>query len=303
MNQTNVPRGILTHTQPVLTRLTEALPEMTPEVAKAASHVLENPTEVGLSSIRELADAAGVKPNTYMRMARHLGFDGYEEFRKPFREALRRGQEDFPDRARWLQSMAQGGELQSLMSESAIAAIGNIEALYGNTQVDALKAAADAIVEARRTYVLGVGIAHSVAESFAYLADMALPSVSAIPRTGSTPVDSLLQAGERDVLLAMTFKPWRTEVVEAVNLAAEQGVTIIALSDSYAAPIMAPAAHRFLVPVDSPQFFTSVVALSAFMETLMSFVIADAPPQVVANIERFHARRHQHGIYMSEETP
>ena len=38
------------------------------------------------------------------------------------------------------------------------------------------------------------------------------------------------------MLIAMTFKPYRREVVEAVAVAREQGVAVIGISDSPAAP-------------------------------------------------------------------
>lgn len=301
MNEINVPENGSPAPSDLLERLAAELGNLTPELRKAAAYVLENPNDVGVSSIREIAGAANVKPNTFVRMARSLGYDGYEEFRRPFREEIRAGRDSFPDRARWLQSLSRGGRLDGLYAEMAAASIANIEGLFSGADASMLKKAADEIVGGRATYVLGVGIANAIARNFAYLAGMAVDTVRAIPRDGSLPVDGLVRAGAGDVLVAMTFKPYRREVVEAVNVAVEQGVTVIAISDSLAAPIMAEAAHRFVVPMDTPQFFTSTVALSAFLETLMAFVIADADPQVIANIEQFHTRRHALGIYTSAE--
>ena len=48
---------------------------------------------------------------------------------------------------------------------------------------------------------------------------MALENIVALPRDGSEPVDGLLRAGPGDCLIAMTFKPYRREVVEAVEAA------------------------------------------------------------------------------------
>ncbi len=93
MNGTNV-------SSTVLTRLAEEYGDLTPEAQKAAKYVLENPRDIGVSTVRELAVAANVKPNTVVRMARQVGFEGYEDFREPFRDAIRRGRVDFPDRAR-----------------------------------------------------------------------------------------------------------------------------------------------------------------------------------------------------------
>ena len=39
----------------------------------------------------EIAAEAKVKPNTLVRMARQIGFEGYDDFREPFREAIRSG--------------------------------------------------------------------------------------------------------------------------------------------------------------------------------------------------------------------
>ena len=94
----------------VLDRLADELSKLTPEARKAATYVLENPRDVGVSTVREIAEAANVKPNTVVRMARQVGFDGYEDFREPFREAIRRGATDFPDRARWLLDVRKSGD-------------------------------------------------------------------------------------------------------------------------------------------------------------------------------------------------
>ncbi len=297
MKQTNVPDSQLPASQLVLQELAEQLPNLTPELRKAAAYVLESPSDVGISSIREISEAAQVKPNTFMRMARSCGFDGYEDFRAPFREEIRRGGLNFQDRARWLQSLSKGGKHGKLYGELAASAIANIEKTFAASDATSVKAAADAIVSARRAYVLGVGINHALAHSFAYLADMALDNVRAIPRNGSLAIDDIARAGPEDVLLAMTFKPYRAEVVEAVDYARAQGVTVIGISDSPASPIVAGSEHGFVVQTETPQFFTSTFATGALLEALMAFVIADASPDVIAKIEQFHERRHALGIY------
>ena len=281
----------------VLARLLESLPSLSPQLRKAARYVLDHPREIGVSSISQLAEAAGVKPNTLVRMARAVGYDGYEGFREPFRELIKAGRHDFPDRARWLQSIARGGRHGELLTEMARDTLSNVEALYEGVTAEGVKAAADRIVAARATYVLGVGVAHAVARNFAYLAGMALETVVAIPKDGSLPVDDLVRAGPPDVLAVMTFEPYRTEVVQAVETARDQGVSIIAITDSLASPIAHDVAQVFCVPTVTAQFFTSTVALSALFETLMAFVVADASDEVVASIERFHRRRHEIGVY------
>ena len=99
----------------------------------------------------------------------------------------------------------------------------------------------------------------------------------------------------------MTSRPYRTEVVKAVEIAREQGMTIIALSDSPASPILRGADHGFVVSVDTPQFFPSSIGTIALLETLLSFVVAVASEEIVERVETFHKRRHQLGMYYAED--
>jgi len=167
MNDTIVPKNIQSAAQApahasameeILAALTAELDTLTPELRKAASYVLENPNDVSVSSIREIAGAARVKPNTLVRMARNFGFEGYEDFREPFREEIRQGRASFPDRARWLQSLSKGGRLGPLYADMVSSAIRNIEDTFSGINVEQLKEAAEAIWHSRQTFTLGVGV-------------------------------------------------------------------------------------------------------------------------------------------------
>ncbi|WP_209506676.1 MULTISPECIES: MurR/RpiR family transcriptional regulator [unclassified Ruegeria] len=293
MNETNV-------SSTVLDRLTEEWDALTPEAQKAARYVLENPTDVGVSTVREIAEAAKVKPNTFVRMARQVGFEGYEDFREPFRDAIRKGRVSFPDRARWLQDIGKSGELGGLYADMIGAAIRNIEETFAGIDATRLKSAAEVIWNSRQIFTLGVGVNNSNARNFTYLASTGMKQFHAIPRPGSTPVDDLAWADEQDVLIAITCHPYRTEVIEAVKLARQQGLTVIGISDSPASPVIRNAHHGFVVAADTPQFFPSSVSTIALLETLLSFVIAVSSDEIVERVERFHRRRHQLGIYAEE---
>ena len=136
-------------------------------------------------------------------------------------------------------------DLGGLYADMVHDVLANIEDTFADISTDDLKAAADAIWSSRTVFTLGVGVNNSVARNFTYLASTGMTQFHAIPRPGSTPVDDLAWADKRDVLIAMTCKPYRVEVVEAVKIAREQGMTIIALSDSPASPIIRDADHGF----------------------------------------------------------
>lgn len=280
----------------VLARLSGALPELSPQLARAAQYLLDNPAEIAVSTTREIADAADVTANSVVRLARATGFDGFDDLREPFRRQVADATLSFPDRARFLQSINHGGQHGNLLADMAAAALSNVEALFAALDIDELKAAADLIAGARVANILGVGTAQPLADNFAYVAGMALDHVRSIPGTGLS-IDHAARFEAGDVLLAMTFSPYRVEIVKAVEMAHSRGVRIIAISDSLAAPIMPDASHRFVVPNDSPLPFSSNVASTALLETLLAFVVADAEVDVVTAIDTFHANRRAAGIY------
>ena len=284
----------------ILERLKGEIDQLTPQTAKAATYVLENPSEVGLSTIRELAEAAHVTPQTILRMAKQVGFDGYEDFRSPFRKALKEGTATFPDRARWLQSIKAEGDLGGLYSEMLSYALSNIEETFADISAQQLEESATTIWNARRVYTMGVGVNHANASNFTYLASTGMTEFYAIPKQGSNATDDIAWADEKDVLIAITCKPYRAEVIEVVEQAREQGMKIVAISDSPASPIIRAATHGFVIRAETPQFFPSSVSTIALLETLLSFVIAVASPEIVTRVDRFHARRHKIGLYKED---
>ncbi len=293
MNSTNVSSSILT-------RLSEAWEGLTPEAQKAARYVLENPADVGVSTVREIAEAASVTPNTVVRMARQVGFEGYEDFREPFREAIRRGTVSFPDRARWLQDIARQGALGGLYADMVGGAIRNLEDTFAAISAEDMRAAAQDIWTSYQVFTLGVGVNHANARNFSYLASTGMVRFHSIPRAGNSATDDLAFAGKDDVLIAITLRPYRREVVEAVQVARAQGLTIIGISDSRASPIIRGSDHGFVVAADTPQFFPSSVATIALLETLLSFVVAVSSEEIVERVARFHSRRHDLGIYTDD---
>ena len=286
-------KGLISH-------LGARMDTLSPQLRIAARYVMDNPQDVSISSVRMLSDNANVKPNSFVRLARELGFDGYDEFREIFRTQIRKKAGDFPDRVRWLQSIQKKGALSSLYATMVSDALGNIEQTFAGIDETELEAAASAIWQARKIYILGVGVNHTNASNFAYLAATGMNDFVAIPRPASTAIDDLSRANDQDLLIAITQAPYRQEVLRATQFAHSQGMKIIALSDSQSSPVMAQADYGFITHIDTSQFFPSSVSIIALLETLLSFVIAGASDEIVNRVEAFHQKRHDFGYYFDD---
>ena len=286
----------------VIAALTEAFPDMPPALQAAARQIIEHPREVGVQSMRALAAKTSVHPNAFVRLARQIGFEGYEEMRERFRDfVVADDLGGFRDRARWLQEMAAQGGASAILGEMASAIADNLERGFRKQDAGELEQICDAILEAKRVYVLGLGSAYSLAHQFWYVARMAFEHINPVPRHGSQPIDDLATIGKDDLLIALTFQPYRAETMGAVRLARRRGAPVIGITDSVTSPLAREADRALICPTHTPQFFQSHAAVTGLLEALVALLVARAGEEAQARIEAFHAERLAAGIY--EEDP
>ena len=282
----------------VIAALTAGFATLSPQLARAARYLVDHAREIGVTSMRGMATAAEVHPNTLVRLAQTLGFDGYESLRARFRDfVVGEGIGGFRARATALRDLAARGGTGEVVAEMAAALTQNTARLWEPPNVAALEQAAEAILRARRVYVLGMGSALSLAQQFWYVARQAFGHVSAIPRPGSVPIDDLAEIGGEDVLMALTFQPYRAETVAAVRHARDRRPHVIAITDSPTSPLAALADTVLLARTHSPQFFQSHAAATALLEVLLAVLVARSGEDSADRIARFHRDRLAAGLY------
>ena len=152
--------------QDLISQLGSHYADLSPQLRLAARYVMDNPHDVSISSVRTLSARANVKPNSFVRLARTCGFDGYDEFREVFRKQIRKSDGDFTDRVRWLQSSKKQGALAPLYATMVSDSLRNLEQTFAAIDEDELSKAATAIWKARKVYILGVGVNHTNASNF-----------------------------------------------------------------------------------------------------------------------------------------
>ncbi len=140
--------------QAIAAHIAQAMPTLTPIHRRMGEYVLANLFRAATMRIDELASVVGASVATANRFARALGFDGYPQFR----EALVRGFEATlapVERLRSAQeSLAPGDDLIDASLEQAAS---NLNATRTAIDRAAADAAVDAIIAARRVFVLGYG--------------------------------------------------------------------------------------------------------------------------------------------------
>jgi|GEM_PF-103804 len=293
----SVDGGRLTADESFRGRIAAGYAGLSPQLRRAADFVAANGQEVATRSLRQVAAAAGVAPPTLSRLARALRFVSYEALRELARTELGRRQVSFAARARALQD---GRGLGSLLLSQAEAAIGNIETLVDETDPVRLAEAVQRLSRARRVRLVGGMSSRAFVDYLGYMARMALEGWEAVGRDVGAAVPALTDCGPEDVVLALSIRPAARRTVEAVRLARERGVQVIAITDGPGNPVAGLADLGFTVAPESPHFFTSYTAALVLLETLITMVVREAGAAAEARIATIESAHHVLGDYWAE---
>lgn len=253
--------------------LAESFPGLTPELQKAARFLLDNPEEVGLSSMRNVAKKAGVMPATVSRLSKSLGFLSYDELREPFRERLRRNDPGFSARLQDLQRRGTGDSM-ALYAELRAQELANVEKTLSDTNYPAFLDAAKAIDDCRQVYVLGLRGAFAPAFLFYYAYQLFQENCQLVDTRAGIFADQLRGINDQDCLLAISFSPYTQLTIDAVNYAAESGAAIIAVTDSAVSPAARTAGHTIVAQNRSASFYHSFTGALAVTQALITLVVA-----------------------------
>jgi DNA-binding MurR/RpiR family transcriptional regulator len=281
----------------LLDTLFKATPTLTPKLKSVARVILDNPNLVATTSMRALARRAGVTPPTMIRLANTLGFENYESFRRVFQTSI--NEQNFEDRANWLQLTSATDGIASIVHEIAESSLGNIKQFFQELDLDAVSEAADVILQAPNVYVVAAGGVHWLASYLNYVGKMAIPQMR-LPRTsGNGLVEGLIPVKKGDVILALAYHPYARHGIEASEFALSRGARLIYLTDSKAAPLASKAEILILQKTESPQFFPSMVAVMAAIETLISVIVARSGDGAIRSIADYSEIRKKGEFYIS----
>ncbi|MEZ5476968.1 MAG: MurR/RpiR family transcriptional regulator [Thiolinea sp.] len=275
--------------------------DLTPQLRVAARYVAEHPAEIATRSLRTVAARTNTSPATFTRLARALGFQGYEELRELCRTNLKQRIEPLASRAKNLQQHRSSDHAQApLLYRHAGAVIDNINELVQQIDMNRLRSTADALVAARRVYLLGALSSAAITRFWGYIARLAFDHWQVV-NEGEGQLASTLQALKSDdffvVLSQQPHARWSMLAAQEIRQCNGQ---LLVLTDSYSCPAIRYADYHFVVPDDSPQFFSSYVSILVLIETLMGMVIARAGADVPQQIEAIVENNFRLGQYWQE---
>jgi DNA-binding MurR/RpiR family transcriptional regulator len=177
-----------------LFRVRQALPDLHPAEKRLGEFVCDFPGELASYSAQELAALAHVSKATVSRFVQRLGYGSYEEARRHARAEKSTGSRLF------LTTSADASVTQTVQAHIA-QGIANLEATFlaiSDSQVDAI---AEAILQARKVWVIGFRSSQPFASYLQWQLTQVIENIVAIPGAGQTMGEHLVSIRDDDVVV------------------------------------------------------------------------------------------------------
>jgi DNA-binding MurR/RpiR family transcriptional regulator len=254
-----------------LNELCSALPSLPARLQQVGRFVAANDYDATTRSMRDLAAEAGADPAAFTRLAKALGYSGWDQLRAALTEARRPVQtQPFSVRTR---ASRKGPHAEiSLVADKLEAEAAGLARISTGSVAEAAKA----LHAARRIWIAGFRSCRSVAELLNYqLRLFRSDEVQLVG--GSGPEDLDLGAFQHgDAVVVIGFAPYSRASVLSARAAHDSGATLVAIADAITAPMAEGADHVLLYEAAaSPGFFPSLTGAIAIAQSLaaVTFVL------------------------------
>jgi DNA-binding MurR/RpiR family transcriptional regulator len=252
-------------------RVLDQAGRLTPSERRIAQTILAGPQVVAFGTVADLAAAAGAGTATVVRFAVKLGYDGYSELQASIRGDLTGQLRPAVERIR----DASVGRA-SLVERHLEAELANVRATLGAVGDDDLDATVAMLADVDRPVLVLSGVAsRGVAEQFVGDLEQLRPACRLLDGNTVDIVRTLALAGREATVVALDLRRYERWLLDAVDVARDNGSTVVAVTDSVLSPLATASAHAFIVAAASAGPFDSHVGTLALFDLLVADV-ADA---------------------------
>ncbi|WAX97077.1 MurR/RpiR family transcriptional regulator [Aminobacter sp. NyZ550] len=248
----------------VAEQITEKIDTMPAGERRAAQTLIAAYPLIGLKTVAEFSQQAGVSSPTILRFVARLGFQNYPEFQSALQDEL----------AAQLQSPASRTTTSSPLPASTApileAVLENIRETFRHISDRQL---ADIVAQLAgpkgHVYLVGGRFTDPLARYMAAHLNLIRPDVTHLVGQESLWRDKLIDMGKRDTLLIFDIRRYQDSLIRFAEKAHARGATIILFTDQWLSPIARFARHVIAGRTAVPSAWDSSSALFVAAETVI----------------------------------
>lgn len=240
----------------ILKALSVQLDSLTAADRQIAQFIIDHPNEMLGMSSAALAEATGRSQSSVVKFSQKLGYGGYQQLKLAV------------NKAKALEWQAPGGVIHGTIdaSDSYMTILQKLigskllsmrETLAANNE-HTIDAALDALVNARKVQLAGVGASSLVAKDFSYKL-LKLGRTALIDSDSHIQISNASALNEADVLLALSHSGRSLEPLRIAEVAKQRGATVISMTGLHPNPLLDLADIHLFTVADEERVRSSAI--------------------------------------------
>lgn len=231
-----------------------------------ARYIMEHYDRVAFMTASRLGATVGVSESTVVRFATEIGYTGYPELQQAMQEMIRNKLTSVQRMEVTANRIGENDILDSVFTQD----MDIIRRTMEETSHENFYAAADAISNARRVYIMGARSSLALATFISYYLKLLLENVILVQSTSEAEIfEQMIRIDEGDVVIGISFPRYSKKVVKAMNFARKSGAKVVAITDSSLSPLAEPADYLLLARSDIASIVDSLCAPLSLINALL----------------------------------
>ena len=270
----------------ILSILQQKAPTFSKGQRRIAQYILESYDKAAFMTANRLGKTVGVSESTVVRFAVDLGFDGYPSMQKAMQEMVL-------NRLTSVQriEVASGryGD-QDVVSMVLRSDMEKLRQTGENFSRQEFQSAVEAILSAKRIYILGVRSVAPLANFLGYYLNYMFDNVHVVSGVSVGEMFEKIAGVEpEDVVIAFSFPRYSASTTRGARYCRSAGATMIGVTDSRLSPLGQCCDHVLLAKSDMVSLVDSLVAPLSIVNALIVALAAKREKELsrtLANLER-----------------
>jgi DNA-binding MurR/RpiR family transcriptional regulator len=271
--------------QPVSLRslIASSVDTLSPKQKQIARFILDDPYFTSFASANELGEKNNTTAATVVRFSQTLGFEGYPQLQDALRSEL---PNYMTTTARMQKRMSAQTPPTSNPQQVFFTDINNIERTANNVSEDNLNIALDAIIKARRIWVIGAGLSYAPAAFLTHSLKVMGFDALGIQREVLQSAVDISRIRPDDLMIAIDLWRYVRMTVNAVSQAKKIGTPVIAITDSIVSPLAQMADIAFEIAAEGIVHSLSITAVMSLLNVFIAMLADRVPEQVYESLKR-----------------
>ncbi len=282
----------------ILSAIEERLSSLSRGKKRIAQYILEEYDRAAFLTANDLGKTVQVSESTVVRFAMELGYEGYPEMQKALQQMLR-------NRLTKTQRL-EAGETH-LQKEDPVSAVLQADIERIRKTVDALdreafRGAVDALVDARRIYIIGVRSSGALASFAGHYLRYIFEDVRVLVQSSESEIlQHLVRISPQDVLLGISFPRYSASVMQAMRFGRDAGAKTIALTDCETAPLAKYSDYVLTANTDMVSLVDSMVAPMSVLNALIMALASRRKEEAAQTFEKLEEIWDTYHVYETND--